>query len=104
MRARMRMHTHVRTHMHTYRRSLLGAFSFSSWAFSFSSWASKTLASALPAGNRFVRRVLTKLFPAGSALAKVFEAQELKEKAQELKEKEKEKAQELKEKKREEEV
>ena len=47
---------------------------------------------------------LTKLFPAGSALAKVFEAQELKEKAQELKEKEKEKAQELKEKKREEEV
>ena len=48
---------------------------------------------------------LTKLFPAGSALAKVFEAQELKEKAQELKEKEKaqelkekEKAQELKEK------
>ena len=37
---------------------------------------------------------LTKLFPAGSALAKVFEAQELKEKekekAQELKEKEKE--------------
>ena len=47
---------------------------------------------------------MTKLFPAGSALAKVFEAQELKEKAQELKEKEKEKAQELKEKKREEEV
>jgi len=47
---------------------------------------------------------LTKLFPAGSALAKVFEAQELKEKekekAQELKEKEKEKAL----KKREEEV
>ena len=39
---------------------------------------------------------LTKLFPAGSALAKVFEAQELKEKARELKEKEK--AQELKEK------
>ena len=53
---------------------------------------------------------LTKLFPAGSALAKVFEAQELKEKekAQELKEKEE--ARELKEerddalKKREEEV
>ena len=54
---------------------------------------------------------LTKLFPAGSALAKVFEAQELKEKAQELKEKEKaqelkekEEAREFKEKKREEEV
>ena len=47
---------------------------------------------------------LTKLFPAGSALAKVFEAQELKEKekAQELKEKEE--AREFKEKKREEEV
>ena len=43
---------------------------------------------------------LTKLFPAGSALAKVFEAQELKEKekAQELKEKEE--ARELKEKER----
>ena len=47
---------------------------------------------------------LTKLFPAGSALAKVFEAQELKEKekAQELKEKDE--AREFKEKKREEEV
>ena len=43
---------------------------------------------------------LTKLFPDGSALAKVFEAQELKEEARELKEKERDDAL----KKREEEV